>query len=249
MLYNFFHEKADLKPLTLLSVLQMYDYETGNITNIRNLPSAYHDRIFDFNYPLTTNLNKNDFEVRFLKHFLTRRIGFETVTLFKIYLEDKLNLIMPRYNLMIDNLYFNANLLSKTDTDVEIFDGDSSSSSSNSGETAESASTSTSSNSTTTNDNRSSDTPQNSIDDIKSGEYVSDYSYDTNIVNASDSTSSSGNSSSSSSNSTTSTNDSTRTTTRTSNINGLELIEINERLASIYEMLFKDLDVLFYQLF
>lgn len=249
MLYNFFHEKADLKPLTLLSVLQMYDYETGNTTKIRDLPSVYHDSIFDFNYPLTTNLNKADFEVRFIKHFLTRRIGFDTVVLFKIYLEDKLNLIMPRYNLLIDNLYFNANLLTKTDTDVEIFDGDSSSSSSNSGETAESASTSTSSNSTTTNDNRSSDTPQNSIDDIKSGVYVSDYSYDTNIVNASDSTSSSGNSSSSSSNSTTSTNDSTRTTTRTTNINGLELIEINERLASIYEMLFKDLDVLFYQLF
>ena len=50
------------------------------------------------------NISKAKFETMILNHFLQRRIGFETVTAFRIQLDVKLNEIMPLYNKMFDAL-------------------------------------------------------------------------------------------------------------------------------------------------
>lgn len=57
-------------------------------------------KIFDFTFPFYDESKKIDWEVRFLKHFYMREISAETVSLFKLWLEDTLNQIMPKYNKM-----------------------------------------------------------------------------------------------------------------------------------------------------
>ena len=54
--------------------------------------------IFDFNYPIFDNAYKPGLERKILKHFYTREIGAETVGLWKLFLNRKMNEIMPYYN-------------------------------------------------------------------------------------------------------------------------------------------------------
>jgi hypothetical protein len=54
--------------------------------------------IFDFDYPLWNEAYKKTLETKIIKHFYTKEIGFETIGLWKFYLEETLNLIMPYYN-------------------------------------------------------------------------------------------------------------------------------------------------------
>lgn len=52
--------------------------------------------IFDFDFPIWSG-GQEKFETDFIRHFYMREIGFETFGLFKLKLEEKLNLIMPYY--------------------------------------------------------------------------------------------------------------------------------------------------------
>lgn len=54
--------------------------------------------LFDFNYPIIDDVTKKRIEIAILKHYYYREIAFETVGMFKIKLNDRLNLIMNRYN-------------------------------------------------------------------------------------------------------------------------------------------------------
>ena len=237
MFFNIFMNKANMKPLTLLSVLQMYDTSAGLTSKISALPGLYHEEIFDFNYPLTTNINKDDFEIKILKHFILRRIGFETIQAFKLMLDDKLNTIMPKYNIMLDNYYHNLNLYTKTDTEVEEYEASGSNSGTNSNNTTNSSTNSS------TSDNRMSDTPQNAIADVRSGTYVSEYSYNVDSGTNSDTSVSSG------TNTNQSEDEYTRTRHNTTNIYGKDILEITQNIENVYELIFNDLDELFYQLF
>lgn len=57
--------------------------------------------IFDFSYPVYTQAFKDMFEPLFIKHFYMREIGCETFPLFKLFLDNKLNEIMPYYNKLL----------------------------------------------------------------------------------------------------------------------------------------------------
>ena len=71
---------------------------------IKDLAEKGRSTIFNFDYPLSSKVDKGKFECMILNHFLQRRIGFETVTAFRIQLDVKLNEIMPFYNKMFDAL-------------------------------------------------------------------------------------------------------------------------------------------------
>ena len=72
-------------PPTIYSLLNSYvNYDNPNPVKISNLASAGRNMFFDFNYTLTDKITKEDFEVMILNHFLMRRIGYDTVTAFKI---------------------------------------------------------------------------------------------------------------------------------------------------------------------
>lgn len=54
--------------------------------------------IFDFNYPIWNNEYKRILEKKIIMHYFNKEICFETVGLWKFYLEERLSLIMPYYN-------------------------------------------------------------------------------------------------------------------------------------------------------
>ena len=59
---------------------------------------AARSNIFDFSYPIYETNHKPELEKKILKHYYMREIAAETYALWKLWLNDTLNLIMPKYN-------------------------------------------------------------------------------------------------------------------------------------------------------
>lgn len=210
------------KPPTLCFLLEsIVNYGKDDKTKIKDLAKEGRARIFNFEYPLTDKIDKEDFEVNIINHYLTRRIGAETFTLFQINLNAKLNEIMPFYNKMFDSID-GIDLLN----DVTTRTGKDNSNTSNSLENS----------STTTSDKRYSDTPQNNLQNVKDGAYVTEYNFDTNIDNS--------NSEGSSEN----TRNYTETITKSPSNKIDKLKTLQTEIKSIYTLIYKDLDDLFYGL-
>lgn len=207
-------------PPTLYSLMNsIVNYDNENPVKIRNLATECHDKIFDFNYPLSSNINKDEFEIQILNHFIMRRINFDTFTAFQIYLENKLNEIMPYYNIILDSLT-NYNLFNDGETITRSLNKE------------DSGNNSLTTNSTS--DLRFSEFPQNRLDNIKDGSYVSNQNY-----NQSESESSGTNQSTGTEN---------ETITR-SLANKMTLYKnYLETKNSVMSMIYKDLEILFYQL-
>ena len=159
------------KPPTVYAILNsIANYDVEEKTKIRNLAKATHEKIFDFDYELSSALNKEDFECDILNHYMMRRIGFETVTAFQLYLENKLHEIMPYYNLILDsfkdyNLFSSGEKITRETIDNRNI--------TNSGES--------------NNESRFSEYPLNELDDLTDGSYVSNQS--TSNINATNNTS------------------------------------------------------------
>lgn len=54
--------------------------------------------IFNFEFPIWAEAYRTTLETKILMHYFNKEIGFETVGLWKFYLNERLNLIMPYYN-------------------------------------------------------------------------------------------------------------------------------------------------------
>lgn len=80
--------------------------------------SASRAYIFDFDYPIFDVLYKPRLECKILKHFYTREIGAETVGLWKLFLNRKMNEIMPYYNQRYNSELITFNPLHNTDISV-----------------------------------------------------------------------------------------------------------------------------------
>lgn len=210
------------KPPTLYFLLEsIVNYGKDDKTKIKDLAKEGRARIFNFDYPLTDKINKEDFEVNIINHYLTRRIGAETFTLFQINLNAKLNEIMPFYNKMFDSID-GIDLLN----DVTTRTGNDNSNTSNSLENS----------STTTSDKRYSDTPQNNLQNVKDGAYVTEYNFDTNIDNSNSKGSSENN------------RNYTETIIKSPSNKIDKLKTLQYEIKSIYTLIYKDLDNLFYGL-
>lgn len=55
-------------------------------------------KVFDFNFPIFDESYRTVIETKILRHYYTREIGLETIGLWKLKLNTKLNEIMPFYN-------------------------------------------------------------------------------------------------------------------------------------------------------
>ena len=77
--------------------LYRLEHNTG-YNDIEKILKSVHKKIFDFNYPIFDEKYRSALEIKILRHFYTREIGFETVGLWKLKLADKMNIIMPYYN-------------------------------------------------------------------------------------------------------------------------------------------------------
>ena len=248
MFYPFLPPNCNLPPTiyTILESIVNHDVdlnEPAPEVKIKDLAKAGRSTIFNFDYPLTSNITKEKFETMILNHFLQRRIGFETVTAFRIQLNVKLNEIMPLYNKMFDALenweiFNDGEVTTRTGTDNRT-----SQSTNNTNNTLTNHST------TSTNDisdRRNSELPQNQLEDLRNGSYVTNYNYDTNTNNGEDNSTSQG--ASQATNQGTDNNVYNETITRTPSDKIAILKEMQENIKSIYTMIFKDLECLFYQL-
>lgn len=207
------------EPPTLYSFMEsIVNYGKEEKTKIKDLASASRSKVFNFEYPITSELKAN-FETTFLNHYMFRRINFDTFTSFQIHLQVKLQTIMPKYLKMLEG--FN-----KLD-----FDGEREVHTKESGSTG--SITSSGSDSTTT-DNRYSNTPQNTLQDVQDGTYLTDYTFNQ------------GNSSSESSSSSTSNLNETITIDKFDTID--EYIKFMKVANNVYELIFKECDPLFYGL-
>lgn len=77
--------------------------------------------VFDFDFPIFDEKYRKVLEKKILKHYYTREIGLETVGLWKLKLNTKLNEIMPYYNKLYNsellefNPFYNINRTTKSD--------------------------------------------------------------------------------------------------------------------------------------
>lgn len=134
---------------------------------------------FDFGldeYPIYDEAHREELNKSILTHYLMREIGFETAELFKVYLNQKMNEIMPKYNVMytsqlsvIGKLFDNVDINETSTTSLDR-------------EQTDSTNIATTSNSTTitdgTNKQLFQDTPQGRL---KSTEFE-DQDYATNLT-------------------------------------------------------------------
>lgn len=226
MVPNLFKLGHSTEPPTIYALLNSivnYGKEESEQVKIKDLANAGRSTFFDFDYPLATGITKEEFECMILNHFMMRRIGYETVTAFKLALQVKLNEIMPMYNTLFEsiknwNLFTDGETYSRNKTDNRTTNAESTS------------------NGTNTSDRRFSDTPQNQINDIRNGQYVTEYNYDQDTSNATGT------------NSVTDNNTVVETGSK-SNANKVSLYsEFLKSKRNLYTMIFEDLEPLFYQI-
>lgn len=146
--------------------------DTG-LTDIDTKLDKAREYIFDFNYPVIDEATKRRIEIAILKHYYMREIAFESVGIWKIKLNDRLNLIMPRYNA----------LYNKQDLSLSPYVN---------GYVSESGNTTGNSSTDVNNEDwqTTSDTPQGILTDLKEGKYSSMAVYtenndNTNNINSS----------------------------------------------------------------
>lgn len=145
-------ENMQLPPTlySLMNSIANFGKDEDERVNTYDLSKVARAKIFDFDYNLTEHITKEEFETMILDHFIMRRIGFETLTMFKIQLKNKIKTIMPLYNKLFDSL-----------DGWDLF---------NDGETVRT---------TMNNDSKTafSDTPQNHIENINNTSYITDYTH------------------------------------------------------------------------
>lgn len=227
---------TDDRPPTIYDLLDsIVNYGKDEKTKIINLASAGRTIVFNFDYPLTEKIKKEDFECMILNHYMQRRIGFETFTAFQLQLNVKLNEIMPLYNKMF-NAIENWDIFN--DGEITNRYGE---------EKRKNETTNTLTNKSNTindkkSDRRYSDLPQNQLTDLQDGNYVTEHNYDVESDSSEDNSISNGNSN---------TNDDNKykeviEKSPADKINILK--EMQQNINNIYTLIFKDLDCLFFSL-
>ena len=158
---------CDLPP-TLKSLMNsICNYGKEEKTNIYGLAKGSRSTIFNFDYPLSDKVNREEFEIMILNHYIHRRIGFDTPTEFRIALNVKLNEIMPIYNKMFDSLS-GWDILNDGEVTERIQTDNGNNTLNNT----------VNINSQNISDRRFANMPQNRIEDVQDGSYMTDYNYD-----------------------------------------------------------------------
>ena len=190
--------------------------------------------VFSFDFPIFDETYRNVLCRKILKHYYTREIGEETVGLWKLRLDTRLNEIMPYYNqlykseLLEFNPLYDIDITTNSNRENKATDTESYSNTKEVNGTSETTTEDTSSansEATTTATRKNdvtgwdlySETPQGAINDLENEEYLTNARKKTENENGTDTGSSSGTSSSTSNGSTS--NDTTSNETASGNNN------------------------------
>lgn len=146
-------------------------FSTDDMSNYTpdEIIAAARAKIFNFSYPIYDTSHKTELETKILKHYYTREISAETVALWKLWLNERLNLIMPKYNKLyqmeaqtLNKLLYNIDV-EKNSTREDDFTNH------NTGTISDSENTESR--------DRYSDTPQGTISNVDNNTYLTDYRY------------------------------------------------------------------------
>lgn len=152
-------------------------------------------KIFDFDFPIFDEKYRKELEKKIVRHYYTREICCETVGRWKLFLEDKMSVIMPYYNQLYKSALLEIEPLvnTKISTNRTINRDNNNTSTSNLMGTTDitnitdtTGNVTTSSNGNSTSMNKESDTPQGDINGLVNDNYLTNAS----INSASDSVSS-----------------------------------------------------------
>lgn len=175
--------------------------ESTNYIGVEDVIKKALPIVFDFSFPIFDENYRSVLETKILKHFYTREIGLETVGLWKLKLNTKLNEIMPYFNQLYSsqlyafNPFYDVDLIRKhkidgnekrdtdtsSNTEVEIsntIDDSRTSNTDNSGSRTDELTNSNSRVSTKTETQvdafaeRYSDTPQGALTDLRADKYL-----------------------------------------------------------------------------
>ena len=74
------------------------EFTSSDYSTVESIIENSRKKIFDFDFPIYDESYRSVLETKILKRYYTREIGFETVALWKFWLNKRLNEIMPYYN-------------------------------------------------------------------------------------------------------------------------------------------------------
>lgn len=80
------------------------NYARDSSLNIEQTIEKAKPYIFNDTWSASTEEHKEELEQKILRHYYMQEIGFETVGLWKLYLNSTLAEIMPKYNVLYNNL-------------------------------------------------------------------------------------------------------------------------------------------------
>ena len=153
--------------------------ESVGYNSIEEIIAKSRTKIFDFDYPIFDESYREVLETKIIRHFYTREIGFETVGLWKLKLNTKMNEIMVYYNQLYLSEQIKFNPIS-THSMVTENEYDNHNVIKNSGDIK------------TNNINKFSDTPQGALNDIQSNEYLTNATINDNVRTLNDGSKSDG---------------------------------------------------------
>lgn len=90
--------------------------ESDGYSRVNDIIQSAIPKVFDFYFPIYDESYRNVLCGKILKHYYTREIGAETVGLWKLWLDSRLNEIMPYYN----QLYKSATIEFNPMYDIEL---------------------------------------------------------------------------------------------------------------------------------
>ena len=169
--------------------------ESQGFNNIEAILTKSAPKIFNFDFPLFDETYRLPLEKKILRHFYVREIGFETVGLWKYWLNVKLNEIMPYYNKLYSSALLDLDPFRDTDytrsgTKAGTQDEKTESSYTDEGANASQSATSDSGNRTAY--DLYSDTPQGALTGVENQTYLTDARKNTDTVSNSGQVTSSG---------------------------------------------------------
>ena len=174
--------------------------ESAGFNKVEEILEKSREKIFDFDFPIYDEAYRPILEKKILRHYYTREIGAETVGLWKLWLNTRLNEIMPYYNQLYESTLIRFDPLKDSDSTVtrQGTTSGNKEDNTNSRNETETNTTNTSSRtdetnistneSGTTSDasnhwNYYSDTPQGGITGLESKQYLTNASNDTDARN------------------------------------------------------------------
>lgn len=89
--------------------------DSEGYNSVNQILQDAHSKIFDFEYPIFDEEYRSVLEIKILKHFYTREICAETVGLWKLWLDARMNEIMPYYNKLYASELIEFNPMYDTD--------------------------------------------------------------------------------------------------------------------------------------